>query len=253
MKNFAKFILENSVNGYIKHISEDDAMKLILDNKYYFNPDFPIWRAVNQGMSVSFVNNYVDFNIVDPTAINRESPNAISNICNLLISNLPSWSNYPRRNKSLICGNYNRASEHFDCDKNDLYLVLPKYNSEIGMCQNDFWRFNFENFNSLATLNAYLTGVLNHRYFSDYKTLCDKLNSVDMEYLGEYANFIIPDNISTIEKLNILLDPNNHDFDLKKYNEDFSCIYNSDDIEYWTESESLLIRYDKVKELKLII
>ena len=242
------FILEQ--NNYISFISLEETLQMISNNDFYVNHDYPIFRKVNQG-GTQFHNRYSDFNIVDPTKINRVSPNASFNYVNLLVSNLPSWKDYPKRNNSLICGNYERTWGHFGYSKKELFLVMPHKNSNIGIAESgDFWeQFVFGHYNSLNDLNSYLNRMLHDD--SDWNTVKKLLKQIDINVDNFDEN--IPDFIS-VEKLDILLNPNKHRLKHLPYNEDFQHEINDDDntIEYWTDSESLMIRYDKAVELGLV-
>jgi hypothetical protein len=52
-----------------------------------------IWRGVPSNRKIL---------VVDPTKVERKAANT-TNYMNLLQSNLPSWQDYPRRNRSLVC------------------------------------------------------------------------------------------------------------------------------------------------------
>lgn len=56
---------------------------------------------------------------------------------NLIVSNLDSWRDYPRRNKSMISSGWRRASGH---GGSDMYLVIPFDTTKIGICRGgEFW------------------------------------------------------------------------------------------------------------------
>ena len=59
------------------------------------------------------------------------------NYHNLVISNLDSWSEYPKRNKSLITAGWERVKKHA---MGHTYLVIPFDNVKIAECAgDDFW------------------------------------------------------------------------------------------------------------------
>ncbi|VVC05803.1 Uncharacterised protein [uncultured archaeon] len=98
---------------------------------------------------------------LDPSLYERHSVGT-SNYYTLLLSNLPNWKKYPRRNHSLICTtNYWQAIRY-----GKLFLVLPVNGAKIGICPkfdifltqitencdivdlNKFWeRFGLDQFN----------------------------------------------------------------------------------------------------------
>jgi len=73
---------------------------------------------------------------------NRKSPFSSNNFYNLLMSNLPAWQDYPKRNNSFICSTDKRKASEYG---NDLFVVIPKGNPTIGICENeDLWlSFNY--------------------------------------------------------------------------------------------------------------
>lgn len=86
------------------------------------------------------INLVADYYITDPSQYDaRISPYASTNSYNLLLSNLPSWSKYPKRNKSLVCTtDFKTACEGYG--KGSAYVVLPFDGSDIGVCPtSDIW------------------------------------------------------------------------------------------------------------------
>ena len=89
---------------------------------------------------------------VDPTTAERASRNT-TNQYNLLFSHvLPSWKNWPKRSRALICsGDYNTARSY--SYSGSPYIVLPLDNPMIGICPYyDFWdsfEINPNTFNDL--------------------------------------------------------------------------------------------------------
>lgn len=62
------------------------------------------------------------------------------NIVNLLVSNLPEWSEYPKRNESAICTNSERRANDYSNDPDQVYVVFPFNGTKIGVCaEYDFW------------------------------------------------------------------------------------------------------------------
>jgi len=72
----------------------------------------------------------------------RIAPNSSNNFHNLIISNLDSWRNWPRRNKSLICASSGRALTHsasFAKVPTD-YVVIPFDTTKVATGdRSDFW------------------------------------------------------------------------------------------------------------------
>lgn len=120
---------------------------------------------------------------VDPTTSERASRNT-SNQYNLLFSHvLPSWKNWPKRSRALICsGDYNTARAY--STSGAPYIVLPLDNPNIGVCPYyDFWD-SFE-----ITPNTF-----NDLFVDFYKTF-------RMIYSEEYPNINWPDSTNDLESL----------------------------------------------------
>jgi len=128
MKKYSNFILEsknsNDSDNYIKNITLDDAIKLFKLTPLYETykkigvkellkeeNNRLIYRVVKDlvyvGEDSDEVNNdYDNYCIVEPDSITRRSPYSATNMYNLLFSNLPSWNDLPKRDNSLICGDF---------------------------------------------------------------------------------------------------------------------------------------------------
>lgn len=238
-------------------ISEDDVRKLIKTDYSIALKGTPIFRGVS---------NYdKDFLFIDPSKHEeRLSPYAYSNVYNLLLSNLPSWNKYPKRNKSIICTTDidNAYGRGFGA----AYYVIPKNNSKIGICPSrDIW-FSFKEFGTLNELNniiSILFETFNIKYndadFKKFKNNCDELDDkkyniknlnlkkykIEYEWLTEYLN--IPE-LKLLDILNQILDPNKNRFKLSKPGDDNLSI----GVETWTDGPSILIntvRVDLIREL----
>jgi len=277
MKKYIEFITENK---YINYLTEDEFFKLY-KNEYDVEPKEYIFRKVNIYYSDLFSdynklktykkikNEYSDINIVNPKTINRISPNSDYNYVNLLVSNLESWSQYPARNKSLICGNYERANSHYityDTSKNNLFVVLPKKNSKIGLCNSsDFWT-SFSLLHNIDNLNDFLNKTFkdlnlefDERDWISLKNAIEKINPIfifnylskdyDIEKLKVKYN-ISSNETSSLNLLNKYLNPKNNNFTTKKFNKNFEFTLTRQ--ECWTDSTSILIRYETAKNLNII-
>jgi hypothetical protein len=248
------FLYEKMKSDYVKHLTEDEINNYLSGPEYTLYPDADkIFRQVN-----TVFNDYADFNIIDPKTIIRRSPNTNKNYTNLLVSNLPSWEKYPKRINSLICGNFERTSGHFGLGTDDLYLVVPKNNSIIGVCDYDFWD-SFTSFVSVEDLNSVFNNCNDRNWFTFKKCL----NNMNNEYLQEkFDTFNISyknkKNLSVIENIDNLLNPNNNHFDLSVWDRNFTFEKKWTDYseyaeqEVWIDSTSLLIRYDIALKMGLI-
>jgi len=127
---------------YIENIDEKTAIKLIEKGPFKPNEKYPIYRIVqnNDGNE----NNYENFNVINPKLITRISPNYPNNLYNLFFSYDESWSKYPKRNKSLICGDIGVRNRH-----GILYVVIPLEKRKIAISHDDIW-------DSFRYLNEYI-------------------------------------------------------------------------------------------------
>lgn len=251
---FNDFLIESN---YINHISEKEFFDH-LKNEFVLYPNADkIFRKVNTYNENIYkkriTNEYSDFNIVDPKTINRHSPNSKYNYINLLVSNLLSWKKYPKRNSSLICGDFNRSSRHFGSDYSNLYLVIPKKNSKIGLNGYDFWS-NFE-FGCLNDISVHISRLIDGKYqtsWTEFKKNINKISSKNIQnIIKKYiVTFSYDSNLSNIDNINVFFNPYNFEIQLTKWNDSFK--FTKTPQECWTSSESLLIKYNKAVELKLI-
>jgi hypothetical protein len=199
-------------------------------------------------------NVYSEYNIVDPKTINRVSPYAINNLYNLCLSNLPSWEKFPKRNKSLIGGDYNVINSRCKYDAK-IMIVIPLEES-IAVCPNgDIWdSFKYiddyldEFFDTLSDhIRYYLKKPIDDKNWDNFSSILDEYDKVRNPY-DEYRNYLNTNidiiskwetkEISTLEILNAILDPTTNNFKIINYNGSVKIDPNR---EMWTDSKSLLI------------
>ncbi|AVH85331.1 hypothetical protein RsoM2USA_403 [Ralstonia phage RsoM2USA] len=73
------------------------------------------------------------------------------NIVNLLMSNLPVWSDYPKRNLSAVCTNSERRANDYSNNPGEVFVVFPFNGTKIGQCSEyDLW----ESFQRLAHIGT---------------------------------------------------------------------------------------------------
>lgn len=134
-------------NRYGQDVSQD--LKFVDEalHKYYSKVVIAINKYIEGNIIWRGVTNSSLALLVDPTKVERRSANT-KNYLNLLISTLPSWQNYPPRNRSLICsGSKGMAGTYSSSSSNPgAYVVLPFGDPLIGQCpQGDLWA-SFEAF-----------------------------------------------------------------------------------------------------------
>jgi hypothetical protein len=275
MKKYLNFLLEKK--NYLKNIDEEECLK-ILETSPMFNflmkygdnvDDFKhlIYRKVilNFGNKYNIYNRY---NMVDPKVITRISPYIDNNIYNLLFSNLPSWEKYPKRNKSLICGDYTCVSKR---TKGELMVVIPLENKPLAICPNqDIWLSFFKSIGKKNTSdnNYILEDIISLLKCNVEQTINDKINDKNYNKLIQqfekydqlrekisyssdkvFTKYIIDKElckkwykkeISTLNLLDIIFNTKNNDFNLINYNDILELPKNR---EIWTDSNSILIDY----------
>ena len=277
IKNWQQFN-ESIDNQYIKNISEDEFLKLIKTTPYHPDNDL-IYRKVSSFIKGVKINNYTDFNIVNPQSITRISPHSLTNIYNLLFSNLPSWKEYPTRNKSLICGDLSRASGHWSGVGSvpSLMVVIPLHECNVGICpSHDIWdsfNDNIQNtqIEDIETYTLFFKDVISHYVFDvpnnwneDWNIFSEVCKEFDEKRKTDKKwKFLINDKalyekwnkkeISTIEALNHIFNPNNNEFELIKYKKGFkipSVKWGTGDKECWLDAKSLLIDHKVFNKIK---
>jgi hypothetical protein len=207
--------------------------------------------------------------IVDPSTSRKErkSPWASSNHYNLLLSNLPSWKDYPKRNMSLIC----TTDIEEAMSRGNPYLVLPFNGSKIGVCPvGDIWD-SFEKITPF-TLNDMINRPFREEAISDssWNNFVGSLKKKDPEDIKILYTAITKRSNRTkrlprlteftsqklIEWLNDILSPKRNGFKLSKIGDNLP-----EKREVWTNGKCVVIyedeqmafdlrelRFEKVKE-----
>ena len=223
-----------------------------------------------------------DFLLVNPkiSSQDRIAPYAFKNYHNLLISNLESWKDWPRRNKSLICASSYRALSHgggFIKGPSVDYVIIPFDDTMVATGdRSDFWNcFSnlpkdedfFEEDLDRPSIAYYMTSLVHELDRNVKPSLNTNWNELKLFLEGsEASEHIISkyfttdyevlwnDNLNLLENLNILLDPKSNNFKLT----DITGVMNmysqldtneSEALESWFEDESMMIRLDKLTEI----
>jgi hypothetical protein len=223
-----------------------------------------------------------DFLLVNPklSSQDRIAPYASKNYHNLLISNLESWKDWPRRNKSLICASSYRALSHgggFIKVPKANYVIIPFDDTVVATGdRGDFWNcfpnlpkdeeFMEEDLDrpSIAYYMISLVYELDRNVKPSLNTNWNELKSflegseasehIISKYFTTDNEVLWNDSLNLLENLNILLDPKSNNFKLT----DIVGVMNlysqldtneSEALESWFEDESIMIRLDKVTEI----
>jgi len=208
----------------------------------------PIYRGVDD-----YTENY--YTITPSDFDERTSPYADHNYYNLLLSNLPSWSSYPKRNKSIICTtDINNAERR--AHRKHPYYVIPTNSAKIAVCPaNDIWysfqsfSYNMNNFNSdlhefLQQGRVEIDDEFWDVNYKEFKIACSDIDKIrdngdliyNDDYDIDYLRIYNKGKTKLIDFLSNLLDPKEHEFRLMAPDK-----YFGDDVEVWIGSECLLI------------
>jgi hypothetical protein len=167
----------------------------------------------------------------------RISPYNIKNYHNLILSNLESWKDYPRRNKSLITAGINRSRNHTG---SYFKVVVPFDKTKIGMVKvPEFWD-SFKEKNIL--LDDYINNIIDDIC---YKNGLEYPSDRNWE---ELKKFLLDHNL--LDRFNKELKPNDK-FVLGHFDKISQEVYdfrvkNYAGAEAWMEDECLLLDYNLV-------
>jgi len=173
------------------------------------------------------------------------------NYHNLMVSNLESWKDYPRRNKSLICAGIERARNH---GGSQLYLIIPYDKTKIGVCPKyEFW----ESFKTYTEERMYLPDwckrvisiveeennvKLGDENWEELVTYLDK--KYDTKLLMKHHQIRwdwYDDSKTLLQNLNEYLRPESNGFVLKTF-KDLQPLLVSSNHECWFEGECIMIK-----------
>jgi hypothetical protein len=231
--------------------------------------EYPIFRGVRGAAEYPYW-------IVQPAKTYRSSKNT-SNFYTGLIDKLPSWREYPKRSRSIICSSSEGNASAFG----HLLRVFPKNGSKIGVCpQSDFWdsfklMMDRTKIYTMDEFNDTFTGIFEDAYKplgdmgrelteETYKQFIDLTNQWatkdniiqkirTSEHVDNHTRAALVDDINKYfggdwEKyFDDLMNPTANKFELhtiETYN-----VKESRDKEVWTDGVCLMIDYDRVGEL----
>lgn len=257
---FKRFLNESEyINKYgYEHLKEDEFIDLAKKHcSEVFSHDTPF---VARGIDMNLSGPEDIFGLSKPSTIERRSANT-SNEYNLLLSNLPSWKKYPRRNKSNICttaGNLEYAGNF-----GVIMTVLPFNGAKFGVCPKyDLWG-SFKTLEDLYGDKDYTVSYLNHELTKlieeagiklihsndSYEVLVSALDAatkylqgpklkIDKKYKLIYQD-VINGSMTLLQFLEKILDPKVNGFRLTNYAGLKSI--SSGEHEVWTDSDCLMM------------
>lgn len=191
---------------------------------------------------------------IDPTkSYERISPFAEYNFYNLLLSNLPSWKKYPKRNKSVICTTSSENARHRGRDI--YYFVLPVDGANIGICPDrDIWDCFNDSGVDLEDFGNHLDDFFETNNISvsdnDYNDFVDACKKIDkykeegsLDIYDSFSDWLIKfkkTDKTFLEYLNNLLNPNKNNFKLVTVGKKIGY-----DREVWTGDKCVLVRTEQ--------
>jgi len=203
--------------------------------------------------------NLGDYVFIDPKLGDFRSSIEDTNIHLELMSNLPSWKDYPRYDRCVIGGTPGSATGTYG---ETVYEMIPFDDVKIGVCPNStIWESFGSDFDEwggdiyLVEHFLYAIGLNSNWIQIGGETLETKLKSIDRFDLEkeEVDNFIIDcalylkkskEEITGEDCYNFINDyifnPEKRGFDLKTYDVDFTVEKSK---QIWTEGPVLLIKY----------
>lgn len=190
-----------------------------------------------------------------------------------LFDNLPSWKEYPKRGKSIICSNLmNRARNY-----GNIYYVIPREGCKIAVCPaDDIWN-SFRNtykqglyhfikalIGCMSLYNMHNNEINDMETFDDIKKVLEYIEYINYNTTDSPKNFenyshynyliSIWNSYRNGKKLDLLqffdeylLNPNVNKFKLYTYP------FDSDEMEYnrelWTDEDSILIHVKSISNI----
>jgi len=199
----------------------------------------------------------------------RKSQNTTNEYTMLMSDILPSWKEYPKRNRSFICTNSIDCVVDYVRNLEDAFLILPKNGAKIGVCsEHDLW-FSFKNggifklnfFNqAMNNIGDYVYSKIGKEYdMGTPKGLTKILQSISLfDVMNEYhiynnINSMIdkcsdeffsdedPSNVSMYQCVEKCLDPTLNGFQLMTTSDmSWDSYYSNKEV--WTDSKCLFIQ-----------
>lgn len=265
------------------NLSEDEFIELLNQNckDYIDNPKILIRNKERYDYEYSFIDpsksvrNAYKQN-TDSYAI-AAGTNTNHNL--LLMDNLPSWRNFPKRSKSLIGTTSKNTSSLFG---NFIYLVIPYDDVNFGVAPGpDLWSSNvdtyykdqkhtikFDSIFAQCFSDLYISDESFNDMISDIQNLYDRWITEEIGLVNKIRNiftYIKDNNLTVLDGLNKILSPENFYVDNDDYNylqgyslEGYKDMYYQDLLElkgnheFWTDGKCLLFFLKKTYDQKTI-
>ncbi len=203
--------------------------------------------------------------IINPKKHRRKSAYVGSNYYTLLMDNLPSWKQYPKRRESIV-GTTNPSKAYEYADKGRIYVVFPKDGAKIGVCPDDDIFTSFNYFMTLVRkgslagwsrdfvlLDKVISGKRSDNSWKSLKSLFTKIDAYSLgvsakdkeviETIKRFRHEFLLDPKKSINAMDTVMSPSKNKFTLKKSG-DILPSYR----EVWTDSECVLLSANTFRE-----
>jgi len=245
MTKFLHYLTE----GRTQSIDKDKAFKLI-DKHCSKNYDKTMGNKVSK-IYRGIKNFKQDFGYINSNKGElRTSANTL-NYVTLLIDNLPSWKDYPKRSKGIICSTDEGTAYNYG----ETYQVFPYDNSKIGICpEHDMWDSFYNTFKGhyiIPDINELLKNTF--KYYdikvddNNWNSFKNGLEKLDLgiilkdefyeAYYQKLAKILFETNKNIIQHLNDILSPIKNNFRLGIDN-----VKTYTDNEIWIQGECIFMR-----------
>lgn len=248
------FEIKHLTENYRKGIFRDEALEYIRNHcrDAMENLDRPIVRGMVRGD---------EFQIVTGSDGGRKSAHTKNYYTEILDAALP--GEFPRRSKSVICGNW--ANKSYAGNYGTLYVMLPKDGTEIGVCEyGDIWETDITLGGETQRMNEWnatfnYAKIPDTSYSNMMRAMRDLLDTDDEELAGD------PDGGDKLALKKILMnieEENGGDFESvieMEYANHFTATTTSDydsfnegheEKEVWFSDPAIAIRYDMWLDLR---
>ena len=173
-----------------------------------------IKKYLYRGFNINYPTDY-GFK-VDPSQRERKSRSGY-NYHTLLMDNLPEWSRFPKRSKSLICSTDQATAAGF---AHSNFIVFPYDGAKFGICPKRDLQYSFKKFSSLADFEIRLQSAYANFNIETYQELIKVL-----------------EDSNNLEVIRDLLKPIANDFKIGYYHQ----LPFGRDQEVWAESKCVLV------------